>query len=177
MKLIYIGKRFLDDEKLYQTFVDGNGKEYLWTRIQWVKIGNAYRAEKKGSGHSMSRRPDCIKEDAASEKQIKEWQAKEISAIGSYNRVMYRKKHSKESGLYKKIEELKPYVEKMSYQEKMAFVDYIMDKWTITKIPSNAALKKEKFMWKKTAKKKQKELDRALKELRKKLRKGEKKKK
>lgn len=169
MKLTYIGKR-LNGENLVNAFVHGHDyeNELYWSGRKLLKIGGLYESIKEGEDHKMSKSPEYLGDSDVTPEQRGEWMSAEVVAESINNQRLARIKAAKENELLDKIDALKPYVVKLSYQEKRAFLEYVLDKWTITHVPSTKKLNHEKNQWKRYAKRLAREALKAANELKKK---------
>ena len=167
VKLLYIGRRLVR-RKLHQTFL-WRGKEHYWTGVRGLQIGFFYASELTGKRHTMSQEPKRL-EWAKREADVEKWVALDLAAKGtlSAERAARLDRQDKSvAALLEKLEPLRTTITAMDYSEKRGFFEFMLDHFSITRVPSTKKLreKNKRLAWH------NKELDR---QLRRALKKGKK---
>lgn len=125
--LTYCGKRF-NGEKVAQLFIDSENKKYWFSGVGRVWIGSHYFAEKDAKNNvTIKARPEENREKEEHEKSD-EWRAKERAALETHKSNLVRKKLDKlQPQILSEINLLKKFVLPLSFSERQAFLNWIMD--------------------------------------------------
>jgi hypothetical protein len=125
IKITYVGRR-LWGSKLMHVFLHGK-KERGWAGIRGAIIGYIYMAEKKGAHLQLSKRPERHGDPWATENQLMEWEAKDVAAFTETRKRRAEASVRKNLPLTKKLEELRPFIMKLSWLERKALFEYMID--------------------------------------------------
>lgn len=124
------------------------GKELTWRGVKGVFIGHLYPSEitKKG-GHTISSKPDDLGQpDTVSDSDKKKWMALESSAEAQASEAREKKKARTDKGMKEFLASLEPLretIQAMGFIEKEYFIRFLVDRFTIRKIPSTLKIRQE----------------------------------
>lgn len=130
VKIRYIGRR-LWGASVTHVFLQGK-KERGWNGIRGCTIGYYYEAERDGDKLKLSKRPHRVGSpnydfDSPDRKLCEQWEAQDHAAMMIVAEKRAEARLKRETPLRKKLDELKPLIKKLSFIEKKAFANYIMD--------------------------------------------------
>lgn len=157
--VVYIGKRLRADGKLAQVFLHRN-RELSWKGIKYPVIGRLYVSELNKKAHTMSTRPESPGMSNHSEEQRLEWEALEAAAISQVRQDRLDKQFARHRKIAELLEPLRKPLQRMSYSEKKAFMHYVLDRFTITSVPSTKRLRLENVQLKRLSRQLQKQITR-----------------
>ena len=124
-KATYIGRRALKDG-VYHAFLC-NKKEVYFKKGFGLTIGYKYELGVEGKNFTLTRFPDHLGERTDSEQTLNEWETFDAAAqeLERARKAELKIRNGKYYLQY--LKPLKPYVSKMSFREKKAFAEFIID--------------------------------------------------
>lgn len=122
--LTYIGMR-MNGDKIAKAFIDDKGKEYFWSKMKYITIGNKYKAKKNGKNLSMSTVPEQAKGSVTDEDLLSKWHLEDEAAREFQKRKSAYNRSLKFSLKDKTLEDLKRELEKVDSRTKSKVADRV----------------------------------------------------